>query len=145
MTKEKSLFTYYIEGVSIKNYLNINGRARKREYWGGYLFGTINAFILLILAITGVGAIPAFILLLALLPPLISVTVRRLHDANKSGWFALSLLVMLIPGIGEVIGLIITIIIGVLEGTKGENQYGKDPLENTDSQTKDLPSDSNPS
>lgn len=36
---------------------------------------------------------------------------------------------MLIPVIGEIIGMILTVVIGVLEGTKGENQYGEDPLE----------------
>lgn len=63
-----------------------------------------------------------------MLPPTTSVSVRRLHDANKSGWFALSYLIMFIPVIGELISLLIVIIIGILEGTKGENQYGLDPV-----------------
>lgn len=78
--------------------------------------------------VTGVGAIPALIIALAMMPPSIAISVRRLHDANKSGWFALGFLIMLIPVIGEIIGMILTVVIGVLEGTKGENQYGEDPL-----------------
>lgn len=128
MATETSLFTYFIEGFT-KNYFNFNGRARKREYWGFVLFGNLISIALLTIALTGIGAIPAFIALLAMLPPCIAVTVRRLHDTNKSGWFALSFLIVFIPVIGEVIILIITIIIGVLDGTKGENQYGQDPLD----------------
>lgn len=78
--------------------------------------------------VTGVGTIPALIIALAMMPPSIAISVRRLHDANKSGWFALGFLIMLIPVIGEIIGMILTVVIGVLEGTKGENQYGEDPL-----------------
>ncbi|HEA3273688.1 TPA: DUF805 domain-containing protein [Pasteurella multocida] len=127
MATETSLFTYFIEGYT-KNYVNFNGRARKREYWGFTLFNTLISIVLFIVGFTGVGAIPALIILLAMLPPSIAVSVRRLHNANKSGWLALSFLIMLIPVIGEIIALIITIVIGVLEGTKGENQYGEDPL-----------------
>ncbi|MFC1023967.1 DUF805 domain-containing protein [Pasteurella multocida] len=127
MATETSLFTYFIEGYT-KNYVNFNGRARKREYWGFTLFNTLISIILLMVGATGVGAIPALIIALAMMPPSIAISVRRLHDANKSGWFALGFLIMLIPVIGEIIGMILTVVIGVLEGTKGENQYGEDPL-----------------
>lgn len=76
--------------------------------------------------VTGVGTIPALIIALAMMLPSIAISVRRLHDANKSGWFALGFLIIFIPVIGEIIGMILTVVIGVLEGTKGENQYGED-------------------
>lgn len=127
METQKSLFAYFTECFT-KNYFNCNGRAGKREYWGFNLFSTISILILIIISFTGVGVILAIAFALAMLPPSIAVSVRRLHDANKSGWFALSYLIMLVPGIGELIGIILMIVIGVLEGTKGENQYGPDPI-----------------
>ena len=53
---------------------------------------------------------------LIVLPPLISVTVRRLHDIDKSGWF---LLVTIIPYIG---GLILLLLM-VQKGTNGPNRF----------------------
>jgi len=50
----------------------------------------------------------------------LGVTVRRLHDTNRSGWF---LLIELVP----VIGGIYLLIICAEEGTLGENDYGKKP------------------
>lgn len=124
---EKSLFTYFIECFS-KNYLNFNGRARKKEYWGFMLFYLIIDFMLHLISLTGIGAIFALIVIIVVAPPSLTVTVRRLHDINKSGWFALFILLALIPVIGIIIALIITVILGLIDGTKGKNQYGEDPL-----------------
>jgi len=111
------------------NYANFNGRARRKEYW---MF--ILAVIVLLLALGIVGAILSAIsdtlgglvygimglVYLALLIPALAVTVRRLHDTNKSGWF---ILVSLIPFVGGIYLLYLEI----LEGDKGPNQYGPDP------------------
>lgn len=51
-----------------------------------------------------------------------ATVARRFHDRGKSGWMAL---VALIPYIG---GLWIIIECGLLEGTKGPNQYGPEPI-----------------
>ena len=51
--------------------------------------------------------------------PVLSVTCRRLHDTNRSGWF---LLLYFIP----LIGLIWLLVLCCLEGTEGENRYGPD-------------------
>ena len=111
------------------NYANFNGRARRKEYW---MF--ILAVILLLLAIGIVGGVLSVIsdtlgglvygimglVYLALLIPGLAVTVRRLHDTNKSGWF---ILVSLIPFVGA----IYLFYLEILEGDKGPNQYGPDP------------------
>lgn len=55
---------------------------------------------------------------LATLIPSISLTVRRLHDSDKTGWLCL---IALIPYIGIWIVLVLTL----LEGTKGPNRYGE--------------------
>ena len=54
---------------------------------------------------------------LVLLIPSFSVTIRRLHDINKSGW---NLLFMLIP----LFGAVYIIILNILKGTDGDNKYG---------------------
>lgn len=57
---------------------------------------------------------------LAALIPNLAVSVRRLHDTNKSGW-------MLLIGLIPIIGSIILIVFFCTEGTQGPNQYGADP------------------
>ena len=60
------------------------------------------------------------ILWLVITIPFLSVTCRRLHDTNRSGWF---LLLYFIP----LIGLIWLLVLCCLEGMEGENRYGPDP------------------
>ena len=60
------------------------------------------------------------VIVICILPGL-AVTIRRLHDINKSGWL---ILISLIPFIGSLLLLIILI----SEGTKGKNRFGKNPL-----------------
>lgn len=60
------------------------------------------------------------IVVLALIVPSIAVTVRRLHDQGKSGWFYL---ISLVPYVGGFIVLVFM----CLEGTPGPNEYGENP------------------
>ena len=60
--------------------------------------------------------------LLVLLPAL-AVSVRRLQDTGKSGWFVL---VGLIP----LVGVLILIYFYVQDSQPGENQYGANPKDN---------------
>ena len=57
---------------------------------------------------------------LALLLPGIAVSVRRLHDLDRSGWWML----IILTGIG----LILLLVWFCLRGTPGPNRYGPDPL-----------------
>ena len=57
--------------------------------------------------------------------PSIAVTVRRLQDTGKSGWYYL---VTFIPYIGSIWLFILT----VLEGDNGSNKFGPDPKGNYD-------------
>ncbi len=107
----------------LKNYVGFSGRARRTEYW---MYTLINAIIIVILSV--LGAIPhlGFFLILGylyelgILLPSVAVTVRRLHDTNKSGWW---ILIGLIPLVGGIVLLIFT----VLPGDRGPNRYGDDP------------------
>ena len=114
------------------NYANFNGRARRKEYWMFtlffILFFTASIFVAVALRPFFLAektfAILAGIILIALyfghLVPALAVTVRRLHDTGKSGWFYL---LAFIPYIGGLIIFIFT----VIEGDKGDNKYGPDP------------------
>tara|TARA_Y100001933_G_scaffold61813_1_gene61992 strand:+ start:138 stop:509 length:372 start_codon:yes stop_codon:yes gene_type:complete len=111
------------------NYANFNGRARRKEYWMFYLFlflfALLAGFVLAILfelgeSVATIAAILAVVWYLAHLVPALAVTVRRLHDTGKSGWFYLF---AFIPYIGSLIIFIFT----VIEGDKGDNKYGPDP------------------
>lgn len=124
---EKSLFTYFIEAFT-KNYVNFKGRARRKEYWGFTLFYALIFAILGAFAFTGIGVILFLVIFVATLPPSISLTVRRLHDINLSGWFTLYMLIMLIPVIGEGIAIIISIVIGVVQGSAESNKFGENPV-----------------
>jgi uncharacterized membrane protein YhaH (DUF805 family) len=52
--------------------------------------------------------------------PSLAVTVRRLHDTDRSGWW---ILLNLIPIVGALIVLIFT----CLDGTPGDNRFGPNP------------------
>ena len=65
------------------------------------------------------GAIVVLYYLASLIPS-ISVTVRRLHDIDKSGWWYF---INFVPAIGGLWALVLMCI----DGTRGPNQYGPDP------------------
>ena len=97
----------------LKNYVDFNGRARRSEYWYFYLFNAIISIILTYAdAALGIEYLN-LIYSIAVIIPAIAVSVRRMHDVNKSGWF------ILIP--------IYNLILACTEGTNGHNKYGADP------------------
>ncbi len=108
-------------------YFDFSGRARRKEYWFFILFYYLFYFLswlldnLLNFNFTGteVGFLTLSYILLMIIPNL-SVTVRRLHDINKSG---LMIFIIFIPLIGWIWLLALTLI----EGDKRQNQYGPAP------------------
>ena len=113
----------------LKKYAEFSGRARRKEYWYFFLFNSIIHFMLAVIdVITGtfnaevnIGLLSGLYSLAVFIPSL-AVSVRRLHDTNRSGWW---LLISLIPVIG-IIGLFIFM---VQDSTPGENRYGPNPKE----------------
>lgn len=103
----------------LKNYATFIGRARRKEFW----FFTLVQFILLIIAqiidaVIGTEFVLYALVVLALFIPGLAVTIRRLHDINKSGWW---LLIALIPLIGSIL-----LIIWLATETKQEtNEWGQ--------------------
>ena len=112
---------------ALKKYAVFSGRARRREYWWFALFYFVGTFLLTIVDVVigrldeklGVGVFSGIFLFAFLLPSL-SVTVRRLHDINLSGWWILI-------GLFPIFGVIVVLIFAVLRGNLGENKYGSDP------------------
>jgi uncharacterized membrane protein YhaH (DUF805 family) len=106
-----------------KKYANFGGRAGRQEYWYFVLFNILANILLGILAAI-IGAKIGMSLLglysLAVVIPSLAVSVRRLHDNGRSGWW---LLISLIPAIGPILLLIF-----LLQGSQeSENQYGPRP------------------
>ena len=72
-------------------YFNFKGRASRSEFWFFYLFLVIGYTIAISTMFISIKLFIGTILIfsLAMIIPSIAVTVRRLHDINKSGWFIL--------------------------------------------------------
>jgi len=68
---------------------------------------------------TGTVLLVAVILLVFI--PQLSVTVRRLHDLDRSGWWFW-------PGLVPLVGGLILLVWFCMKGTEGDNQYGPNPL-----------------
>jgi uncharacterized membrane protein YhaH (DUF805 family) len=112
---------------ALRKYATFEGRARRKEYWFFTLFN-----LLAVVALTFVDmAIGTFneqaeiglfggVYLLAVLIPSLAVTVRRLHDTDRSGWW---ILLNLIP----VIGSIVLMVFAVLDSQPGGNRFGPNP------------------
>jgi len=106
----------------LKKYAVFSGRARRKEYWMFTLIYILIAVVVGLLdGMLGSAGILGGVLGLALLVPSIAVTVRRLHDTDRSGWWVL---IAFVPFVGWLVLLVFM----VLAGTPGSNQYGEDPL-----------------
>lgn len=120
----------------LSKYIDFSGRARRSEFWWFYLF------LIIVSAIAGgidyalgfqvvetdsasgvvyspgwVQSVTSLLLFL----PWISVTVRRLHDRDATGWWWwLNVLCCIGP-------LILLFAFYIQPGTQGPNKYGPDP------------------
>ena len=107
-----------------RNYANFNGRSTRADYWwvvlASFLCGFVIGFVFGLMGESGVklATTVSSLFSLAILVPSLAITVRRLHDINKSGWF---ILISLIPFVGSIILLVLLCMDSVNEG----NQYGE--------------------
>jgi uncharacterized membrane protein YhaH (DUF805 family) len=107
--------------ATLKKWSDFSARASRTEYWMFFLFNIIIAIVLGVIdTIIGSPGIIGLIFALALLIPGIAVTVRRLHDTDRSGWW---LLIGFVPLIGGIVLLVFL----VLDSTPSENKYGANP------------------
>lgn len=117
--------------VALKKYAVFSGRSTRKEFW---LFTLINMLINLSLALLffvqsflfhpfvmwdqALIALAVFNVIICL--PSLGVSIRRLHDTDRSGWF---ICLNVIP----VLGTVLLIFFLCLEGSIGDNQFGEDP------------------
>lgn len=104
-----------------ENYANFSGRARRKEYWMFTLIQMVVLIGVMILdTVFGTSPVVYTIAVLAHIIPGIAVSVRRLHDVGKSGWF---LLISFVP----IIGAIWLLVLACTDGDSGDNAYGESP------------------
>lgn len=115
----------------LKKYIVFEGRSSRAELWYFYLISLLISFVL--------GFAEGFYKIsfnagpynisdlygYAILLPSMAVWIRRMHDINKSGWF------ILIP--------IYNIYLALQKGDGGANQYGSDPLADTNQIVNNVP------
>jgi uncharacterized membrane protein YhaH (DUF805 family) len=115
-----------------RRYAEFSGRSQRKEYWMFYLFVMIVYVILSIimsmgaptvdpvtgelsgggvLATIGMGLLGVF--WLGTIIPALAVSIRRMHDQDRSGWW------ILVP--------IANLIFLFIDGTPGPNRFGPDP------------------
>ena len=128
-----------------QRYAEFSGRSRRMEYWMYQVFTLMVYVVCFGIMMAGlpwsqmgqaspnydpnaapgpvfwVGVTMAALWYLFTFIPDIAVTVRRFHDQDLSGWFYL---LRFVPYIGG----IVLIVFMCIQGTKGENRFGFDPL-----------------
>jgi uncharacterized membrane protein YhaH (DUF805 family) len=113
----------FIEAIrsGFRNYATFSGRAPRSEFWYWTLFGILASAAAGIIdgALFPIGLFAPLVSLLLFLPGL-AVSVRRLHDLDRSGWW----LLLILTGIG----IILLLIWDCMRGTSGPNRFGPDPL-----------------
>jgi uncharacterized membrane protein YhaH (DUF805 family) len=117
---------WFLEALT-KKYATFEGRARRREYWYFILFYLLAIVLLSIVdGLAGtfneaaeIGLFGGLFVLVTILPS-IAVTVRRLHDTDRSGWW---ILLNFIPLVGALVLLVFT----VQDSQPGANRFGPNP------------------
>lgn len=107
---------------AMRRYFTFSGRSTRSQFWFYHLtlLGlTIVAYILDIVLNGGNEPQPLISALVVIghYIPTLALIVRRLHDAEMSGWLVL---VCLIP----LVGLIAFVVFGCMGSTRGANRFG---------------------
>lgn len=127
--------------LPLRRYFEISGRSQRREFWLFFIaLWALSALVMTLFAtpqrqasetvfgyeyfitwhasVTGqflIGMIALFTLI-----PSYTLSIRRLHDIDRSGWW---LLISFVP----FLGMLVLFIFFCLDGTYGRNRYGADP------------------
>lgn len=122
MYQEQLGFTESVKRAFGSDYCKFTGRASRSEYWWFALFNFIvYAIIATIFNPNGsTYSIITGIYGLVVLLPSIGLSIRRMHDIGRSGWW---ILINLVP----VVGWIVFIVFACQPSQPQENQYGPVP------------------
>ena len=132
-------------------YFEFGGRISRSQYWIGSI-----VLILVYAAIKYLSGLifPAMINAVLVIPMIcfaitvpVALTVKRLHDRGRSGWWYLGFCIMqglltsallILPKgtillycivmLQTILTIILIIEVGILKGSTGENRYGADPI-----------------
>lgn len=108
---------------------SFDGRINRGKFWAGVgvviaaaiVASIIDNILGLTFTDTGIGPVYSIVALASIYIGL-AIYAKRWHDRDKSGWWSLIALVPIIGGIWMLVEC------GILEGTKGPNRFGPDPL-----------------
>jgi len=121
-------------------YFDFAGRSRRMEYWMFQLFIVlVYAALMVAILMSGGGVevgeaeaapgplvlmifVVASIWAIATVIPTFALTIRRLHDTNRSGFWILI-------GFVPIVGGLVLLYFMLIEGTRGPNLFGVDPKE----------------
>lgn len=102
------------------HFFDWKGRASRPAFWWLYLANVIAVVIAGIIdEIIGTNFF-YIIAALAFFFPVLSATIRRLHDTGKSGWWWW---IQIIP----IIGFIVILVFMLTKSDEGNNEYGPNP------------------
>ncbi|WP_374266280.1 DUF805 domain-containing protein [Zoogloea sp.] len=108
----------------LRQYVEFGGRAQRKEYWMFQLFNLLAMIAMRLLGelfggesggegLSGLYSLAVFL-------PSLGVTVRRLHDIGKSGWWVLL-------GFIPLVGVLVLLFFLVKDSEAGSNAYGPNP------------------
>ncbi|GAA1477414.1 DUF805 domain-containing protein [Nocardioides aestuarii] len=115
-------FTTAVRTCLLEKYATLEGRARRSEYWWFQLFLALVALVAVLLVFLFRSEVPLYVMAvvgLGLVLPSIGVTVRRLHDTSRSGWWYL---ISFVPYVGPIVLLVFCCL-----DSAPSNQYGTSP------------------
>ncbi len=138
-----NIFKNYFLDVVTKRYFKFSGRATRSEFWYFMLFNlilsslvgilgqTLGLFYMIPLEIPTMNEAGEMVNMMQNIPinlaqmvfglflmfPSMAVSVRRLHDIGKSGWWYL---IVIIP----LLGLLVLLAFFVMGSQEGKNRYG---------------------
>lgn len=129
----------------LKHYADFSGRAPRREFWPFLVFATLLTFAARLIdsaertpLVMDMGALELGVSL-ALLAPTVAVSVRRLHDTGRNGWWTM---LVYLPWLGTfaayayrpalvdimtgalLIGGVAWLVMMALPGQPGRNAFG---------------------
>jgi uncharacterized membrane protein YhaH (DUF805 family) len=121
--------------TALKKYAVFSGRSRRSEYWYFSLFYLI--FYLGLAVVDGVlgtfdtksgFGLCSAVWAVAMVIPSLAVSIRRLHDTGRSGWW-------LLIGVIPLLGAIALIVFFAQDGEPGTNRFGSNPKEGSTGHT----------
>ena len=136
--------------AAFNRYFELEGRSTRREFWGFMALNFVVCIVLLIGLVFAIGGqeydedaslfaailgngTGLFIFILMLFwvlitfVPNVTVTVRRLHDQGRSGFWYLGYLVLSWVPLLNIVASLGFLVLMLLPGTRGDNAFGSDP------------------